>query len=257
MVRAFSPVMVEAFVIHPPSSPRSRRLGRAGAVALVAVAHAGVFAAIGMGRVESIDIPVRAPIEVELFRPVRPPPPPPPPPAPAAVESGGGAPAAPSRVHVTPKPPETPPELPFAPPTPAPRPALVVGASPTASLNAGLGQGGQGTGVGAGVGEGDGPGSGSGPIILRGASNGEILGLVPPEARRARRAGRSAVNCIIRADTRLEACRVVDEAPGGFGFGEAAIRIAESHFRFRPPTTASGRPVDGFRVTVTVNFGRQ
>ena len=248
--------MVEARVIDTVSSPRRRRLGRAGAVALVALTHAGIFAAIGMGRVESIDIPVRAPIEVELYRPVAPPPPPPPP-APAEVDPGGGAPAAPSRVHVTPQPPERPPELPVAPPTPAPTPSLIVGASPTSSLNAGLGQGGQGTGTGSGTGEGDGPGSGSGPIILRGASNGEILAFVPPEARRQRRAGRSAVNCLIRADTRLEACRVVDESPGGFGFGEAAIRIAETHFRFRPPTTASGRPVEGFRVTVTVNFGRQ
>lgn len=248
--------MIEAPVFQLPSTPRSRRLGHAGAVALVAVMHAGIFAAIGMGRVQSVVVPPSIPIEVELVRPFTPPPPPPPP-APVEVESGGGAPAAPSRVHVTPKPPERPPELPVAPPTPAPRPALVVGASPTATLNSGLGQGGQGTGVGSGTGEGDGPGSGSGPIILRGASNGEILAFVPPEARRRRQAGRSAVSCLIRPDTRLEACRVVDEQPGGFGFGEAAVRIAETHFRFRPPTTASGRAVDGFRVTVTVNFGRQ
>ena len=248
--------MVEAAVSQPPSSPH-RRAGRAVAVALVVLVHAGLFAAIGMGRVESIVLAPAAPIEVELFRPVTPPPPPPPPPAPAEVDPGGGAPAAASRVHVPPRPPEVPPELPLAPPTPAPAPTLIVGASPTATLNAGLGQGGRGTGTGSGTGEGDGPGSGSGPIILRGASNGEILDFVPPEARRQRRSGRSAVNCLIRADTRLEACRVVDEQPGGFGFGDAAVRIAETHFRFRPPTTASGRPVDGFRVTVTVNFGRQ
>ena len=249
--------MVEAPVFQPLSLSRSRRVGRTGAVALVVLVHAGLFAAIGMGRVESIDLPASVPIEVELIRPVMPPPPPPPAVVPTEVESGGGAPAAPSRVHVTPKPPEKPPELPVAPPTPAPRPALIVGASPTAGLNAGLGQGGEGGGTGSGTGEGDGPGSGSGPIILRGASNGEILALVPPEARRRRQAGRSAVNCVIRSDTRLEGCRVVDEQPGGFGFGEAAVRIAETHFRFRPPTTASGRAVDGFRVTVTVNFGRQ
>lgn len=247
--------MVEAAVFHPPSSPRARRAARAGAFALVVLVHAGLFAALGMGQVESIDVPVRAPINVELFRPFTPPPPPPP--ALVEVAPGGGAPAAPSRVHVTPKPPEVPPELPVASPTPAPAPTLVVGASPTAGLNSGLGQGGQGTGTGSGTGEGDGPGSGSGPIILRGASNGEILAFVPPEARRQRRSGRSAVNCVIRADTRLEGCRVVDESPGGFGFGEAAVRIAETHFRFRPPTTASGRAVEGFRVTVTVNFGRQ
>ena len=248
--------MIEAGVPQSPTL-RRKRLGRLGVITAVVAAHAALFAAAGLQRAKIIDVPMLAPIQVELFRPVPPPPPPPPPERPAEVQPGGGAPAAPSRVHVTPKPPERPPELPVAPPKPAPEPTLVVGASPTASLNAGLGQGGQGTGTGSGTGEGDGPGSGSGPMILQGASSGEILAFVPPEARRRRQAGRSAVSCLIRADTRLEACRVVDESPAGFGFGEAAVRVAETHFRFRPPTTASGRAVDGFRVTVTVNFGRQ
>lgn len=249
--------MVQGVVIQFPSSARRRMAGRAGVVALVALAHVGVVVALGMTRDRPLDPPPSEPIEVELFRPPAPPPPPLPPPAPAEAQSGGGAPAAPSRVHVTPTPPVRPPELPVAPPTPAPEPAFVVGASPTATLNAGLGQGGQGTGTGTGTGEGDSPGSGSGPMILRGASSAEILGFVPPEARRARRAGRGAVSCVIRSDNRLEDCRVVEEQPDGFGFGEAAVRVAETYFRWRPPTSASGRPVEGVRVTVFVNFGRQ
>lgn len=249
--------MVEANVDHLPTSRRARRLGRVGVIVGVAAAHAAVFAAIGLQRAKVIDVQMLEPIQVELFRPFTPPPPPPPPETPAVVEPGGGAPAAPSRVHVTPKPPERPPELPVAPPTPSPVQSVVIGASPTSALNSGLGQGGEGTGTGSGVGEGDGPGSGSGPIILRGASSNEILGFVPPEARRQRRAGRAAINCLIRADTRLDQCRVVNESPLGFGFGEAGVRVAETHFRFRPPTTASGRAVEDFRVTVTVNFGSQ
>lgn len=249
--------MVDASVVPISTSHRAKRLRRAGAGALVAVAHAAVFAAIGMGGPTIVEVPAPTLIQLDLTPPYVPPPPPPPPEQRAAVEPGGGAPAAPSRVHVTPKPPEGPRELPLAPPTPAPEQTLIIGASPTATLNAGLGQGGEGTGTGSGIGEGDGPGSGSGPMILRGASDREILQFVPPEARRRRVAGRSAVSCLIRADTRLEACRVVNEQPGGFGFGEAAVQIAETHFRFRPPTTSSGRAVDGFRVTVTVNFGRQ
>ena len=249
--------MVEAFVDPHSASSRSRRLRSAGIIAVVALAHVGVFAVVGLQQARVIDIPLLKPIDVELFRPVMEPPPPPPPPEPAQVDPGGGAPAAPSRVHVPPTPPERPPELPVAPPTPAPEPALIVGASPTASLNAGLGQGGQGTGVGSGVGEGDGPGSGSRPMILRGASSDDILGLVPPEARRARRAGRAAVNCVVRADTRLEACRIVEESPGGYGFGAAAVRVAETYFRVRPGTNGAGRVVEGGRMTVGVNFGRQ
>lgn len=251
--------MIEAPVVHLSTSTRDRRVASAGVIALVALVHAGLFAAVGMGRVPVEETPLIVPVNVELVRPVVPPPPPPPPPPerPTEVQPGGGAPAAPSRVHVTPTPPERPRELPVAPPTPAPTQELIVGASPTVTLNNGLGQGGQGTGTGSGEGEGDGPGSGSGPQILRGASNSEIMRFVPPEARRQRRAGRSAVSCVIRSDNRLEACRVADEQPGGFGFGEAAIQIAETYFRFRPPTTGSGRTVEGYRVTVTVNFGRQ
>ncbi|MFC5345182.1 energy transducer TonB [Brevundimonas staleyi] len=242
---------------HRPPSSRSRRLRRLGIIAGVALAHVGVFAAIGLQQARVIDVPLIDPIEVELFRPFTPPPPPPPPEQPSVAEPGGGAPAAPSRVHVTPTPPERPPELPVAPPTPAPETSLVIGASPTASLNAGLGQGGQGTGTGSGTGDGDGPGSGTRPLILRGASSNDILAFVPPEARRQRRAGRAAVSCVVRADTRLEQCRVLEESPSGFGFGEAAVRVAEAHFRVRPGTTASGRVVEDGRMTVGVNFGRQ
>lgn len=239
------------------SDATAKRWTRPAVVATVVAAHVAVLAAIGLSRAAPPSIPLQLPISVELFE-IAPPPPPPPPPGPEpAADPGGGAPAAASRVNRPPDPPRVRPELPVLPPTPAPEPTLVVGASPTATLNTGLGQGGEGTGTGAGTGAGDGPGSGTGAQILRGASNGEIMDFVPPEARRRRIAGRASVNCVIRADTRLEACRLVDETPGGLGFGDAAVRIAETHFRFRPPTTASGRVVEGFRVTVFVQFGRQ
>lgn len=237
------------------ATARRARYRRWGVIGGVALAHVGLFALLGISGAPPAPPEFLAPVQVELFELVPPPPPPPPDPEPAP-DPGGGAPAAASRVNRPPHPPRVPPEL-ITPPTPAPEPTLIVGASPTATLNAGLGQGGEGTGSGSGRGEGDGTGEGSGPLILRGASNGEILAFVPPEARRRRQAGRSAVSCLIRVDTRLEACRIVHEQPDGWGFGEAAVRIAERHFRFRPPTTVSGRPVEGFRVTVTVNFGRQ
>jgi protein TonB len=248
--------MVFSRVTQPLSDAKAKRWTRPAAVAAVLVLHAVVLAAIGLSRASAPAVAPQAPIEVELFEFAPPPPPPPPDPEPAA-DPGGGAPAAASRVNRPPDPPRVPPELPVAPPTPAPQPTLIVGASPTATLNTGLGQGGEGAGTDSGTGAGDGPGAGSGPIILRGASNGEILAFVPPEARRRRISGRASVNCVIRSDTRLEGCRPVEETPAGLGFGDAAVRIAETHFRFRPPSTASGRPVEGFRVTVFVQFGRQ
>jgi len=93
-------------------------------------------------------------------------------------------------------------------------------------------------------------------MILRGATTAEVLSVVPPEARRARQAGRASINCVIRLDQRLDDCRVVSETPAGFRFGEAGLRAA-GFFRYRPPGTASGRPVEGQRVTISVQFGRQ
>jgi protein TonB len=94
-------------------------------------------------------------------------------------------------------------------------------------------------------------------VLVRGPTQGEILALVPPAARAARQAGRASVNCEIQLDTRLDACRLADESPAGFGFGQAALAIAPRYFRFRPPMTGAGQAVAGARVTVFVEFGRQ
>lgn len=240
--------------IKPPEL-NADRLRKLGIFAGVTLAHVAVFLVMARSEATAPRPEPPPPFDVVLYRPP-PAPPPPPPPAPS-VTPGGGAPAAPSRIHVTPKPADKPREL-VAPPVPAPVPdPVVVGVAAVASPSPGMGQGGQGTGAGTGRGDGDGPGAGgSGPVILRGATQGEILSVVPPAARAARRSGRGSINCVIRTDQRLEACRIVDETPEGFGFGEAALR-ASVFFRFRPPMTADGRPIEGQRVTVFVQFGRQ
>lgn len=231
------------------------RLRKLGIVVGVSLAHLAAFAVMGRPEVPAPYPAQPPPFNVILYRP--PPPPPPPPPLPAVRSQGGGAPAAPSRVHVTPKPADKPREL-VAPIVPAPVPdPVLVGAAPIASPSPGMGQGGEGTGAGGGRGDGFGPGSGgAGPMILRGATQGEILSIVPPGARAARRAGRASVNCVIRIDQRLDDCRVVSESPEGFGFGQAGVRAA-AFFRYRPPMTAAGRPVEGQRVTIFIQMGRQ
>lgn len=236
--------------VHPIL--KARRLRNAGIAATIVGLHFVVAVAIGRGGPTGPLVLPPPPIQVLLFRPTVPPPPPPPPPPEQPVRSqGGGAPAAPSRVHLAATPPEIPPEV-FAPVTPAPEPALTVGMAPVASPTPGMGQGGQGTGTGTGVGAGDGPGSGIGPIILRGANAREIAEDTPRELRRRARNVDVTVNCEIRLDERLDGCRVVDERPSGQGFGPVAVRIAESRFRIRPARSAAGQPVAGGRITIGV-----
>ncbi len=68
------------------------------------------------------------------------------------------------------------------------------------------------------------------------------------------RYGRAELSCVIRLDNRLDDCRIVDETPPGLGFGAAGLQVS-GFFRFQPPTE-NGRPVQGQRVTVGIDFGR-
>jgi periplasmic protein TonB len=236
-----------------PKLLNADRMRKLGAVTVVAIAHMGVFAV--MGRADA-PAPLPAPppaVSVLLYRP-----PPPPPPAPLVTPArteGGGAPAAPSRIHVPPRPVERPPELP-APPEPAPEPALVIGAAPVAGPAPGMGQGGEGTGTGGGRGSGSGPGSGGTRWrLVAGASPADIQRVYPVAARRARVSGNVLLSCRIRLDTRLENCRVLRETPAGQGFGAAALETVV-HFRAAPPTEG-GRAVADAEATFGVLFGPQ
>lgn len=165
---------------------------------------------------------------------------------------GGGAPAAKSAVRIT-RPRETMPrpEV-IAPPVPTPEPPLVMGVAQTESPTAGQGQGGEGTGTGQGQGSGAGDGQGTGPRLIRGPSREEIRSLHPREAFRRRQGGRAQLICRLRADTRLEACRIVSESPQNAGFGTAALAAAQ-YFRFRP-ASREGHPVDGAEIAVGVEW---
>ncbi|WP_209282576.1 energy transducer TonB [Brevundimonas alba] len=229
------------------------RARKAGAFAVVLLAHGGVF--LLMARTHPTPPPLGpAPLfEVQLFRPV----PPPPPPEEPSEDPGGGAPAAPSRVHVPPPPREpVPPEFP-APREQAPEPELAVGVASTASPTPGMGLGGEGTGSGTGIGSGDGPGRGSrtGPRNIREPALQALRRYHPPEALRRRVNGTVVVNCRIREDTTVDQCRVVSENPAGQGFGEAGLRAAVAEYRFRP-ATVDGRPDFDLRAVITIRFGR-
>jgi len=235
--------------LSPPHLSRKKSRNLLVAFGVVAL-HLGLFALVGLEQVPGQPVgPGLPPIFVELVPPVRPPDPPPEKTAPV---EGGGAPAAPSRVHVTPKPPEKP--LPDPPPAPiqqAPKPDLIVGVAPTPGPTPGLGLGGQGTGSGTGVGSGNGPGVGDrmAPRLVRGPALRDI-GRARPRGARGR--GEVGVRCRIRLDQTLDQCRVVSETPPGQGFAEAALPLT-SGFRFLPPTE-NGVPVEGQTVVVTLRF---
>lgn len=228
------------------------RLHWIGLAAVVVAGHLGV--GLWVARTQPSIPPqiLPPPLSVIMLQPFLPPPPPPPPARPATAD-GGGRPSAPSIIRPTPSP-TRPPEV-TAPPRPAPEQPLVIGNAPTESPTPGPGQGQQGTGTGTGSGDGDGPGVGGRAQFVRGPSQREIIARYPPAARAARMDGQVEVRCRVRLDQRLEACRVVRETPAGQGFGPAAVQVAESAFRFRPPVR-DARPVDGAEVTVGVAFGR-
>ncbi|HEY1072291.1 energy transducer TonB [Brevundimonas sp.] len=230
---------------------RRRILARSSVAGVVGLIHLGLFALLGHVQAERRFIPPNPPIIVDLVRPEPIPEPPPPPPRTPSPTAGGGAPSAPSIVRpARPRPVQPPPEV-TAPSRPAPDQPLAIGVAPTPSAAPGPGQGGQGAGQGGGIGSGVGRGAGEGRFrLLRGPTMGELRRLHPPAAFRQRTGGRATLSCRIRLDTRLEACRVVEEAPPGMGFGQAALE-ASVYFRFQPPTR-DGAPVDGQEVPVTV-----
>ncbi len=230
---------------------RRRILARSSVAGVVGLAHVGLFLLLGQVQAERF-APPDPPIVVDLVRlpPSQPEPPPPPPPTPSSA-AGGGRPSAPSVVRpVRTRPASPPPEI-SAPRRPAPEQPLVIGVAPSPSPTPGPGQGEQGAGTGGGTGSGGGRGAGDGRFrLLRGPSMGELRRLHPPAAFRQRIGGRATLSCRIRIDTRLEACRVVDESPPGMGFGQAALE-ASAYFRFQPPTR-DGAPVDGHEAPITV-----
>ncbi|MFE9084035.1 energy transducer TonB [Brevundimonas sp. NPDC003935] len=231
-----------------PSS-RNVRLAKASVTVGVGFLHLVLFGLLGRLQPDIAPTPMSRPVEVELVRPSPIPPRPLPPPKPARAE-GGGAPAAASRTHSPPRKAERRPEL-TAPPRPAPQPPLVIGVAPEASPTPGQGLGGEGGGSGVGVGSGAGPGSGGSRFrLLRGPTQADLRAVHPPAAFRRRMGGRVSLSCRIRLDTRLEACRVMEEAPPGLGFGQAALAVSV-HFRFQPPVR-DGAPVDNQEVPVVV-----
>ncbi|MBI1250768.1 MAG: TonB family protein [Alphaproteobacteria bacterium] len=163
-------------------------------------------------------------IKVEIEEKEKPPPPPPPPP----------------RERPPPPPPITqripPPDL-SAPPTPTPLPVQERAVNPPAPP----------------------PAPPAPPVItspqwLERPNARDFERFYPSRALERERQGRVVLDCVVRADGRIN-CSVSSEDPSGWGFGDAALRISE---RFRmSPQTVNGEPTEGGRVRVPIQFRLQ
>jgi protein TonB len=76
----------------------------------------------------------------------------------------------------------------------------------------------------------------------------------PERAIRWEKEGRVVLDCVVAANGRI-CCNVLEEAPAGWGFGDAALRIAGS-FRMSP-LLADGQATEGGRVSVPISFRLQ
>lgn len=89
------------------------------------------------------------------------------------------------------------------------------------------------------------------PIRIVRPTREEIMREYPPDALAQGVSGRATVQCEIVSSGVLDHCSVLDENPTGYGFGDAAIRVAFEHYA-RPD--AEGRFAVGRRVSVPVQF---
>jgi TonB family protein len=82
---------------------------------------------------------------------------------------------------------------------------------------------------------------------------GEDLARYYPEAAARRNVeGRAVIACLVTAQGRLDPCHVEEEAPTGYGFGDAAVNL--SHFFAMRPMTVDGTPVSGGRIVIPIRF---
>jgi len=86
------------------------------------------------------------------------------------------------------------------------------------------------------------------PHWLRQPDN--LAPLYPARALAREKSGLVSLDCIVRTDGNL-ACRVAQETPTGWGFGDAALRISQTYQM--EPASRDGAPVEA-RYTLRVPF---
>lgn len=83
----------------------------------------------------------------------------------------------------------------------------------------------------------------------------EVMAAYPAKARAAKVGGVAVLDCRIEKPGSLSTCRVIKEAPQGYGFGDAARGLAR---RFVGPTVnGQGETMDGSHVNLAIGFAAE
>lgn len=80
----------------------------------------------------------------------------------------------------------------------------------------------------------------------------DVERLYPREALRRRITGKAVIRCGVTDEGELRDCKAIEETPPGFGFGDAALKMAPI-FKMRP-MTSDERAVGGGVVTIPIVF---
>lgn len=81
----------------------------------------------------------------------------------------------------------------------------------------------------------------------------KIVALYPTDAAdKGVQSGVGVASCLVAADGALTDCKVASETPEGLGFGASAV--AAAGIMRMNPWTSEGRPVQGARIRLPINF---
>lgn len=93
------------------------------------------------------------------------------------------------------------------------------------------------------------------PIWVRKPDTHALARLFPAKAQKWGKRGHVVVRCLIALDGSLTNCIVTNETPVGWGFGDAALKMAQQ-FKMGPQTV-NGEPTAGGFIDVPITFARE